>query len=363
MKRNIILNLIMAVCLTACGQKDKPIFQLNGTNAGDHKELVVADMYAQRVIDTLKVNNGTFTYSQPADPQQILIVASMDGRDPSLVLAEEGTVTLDHKSGKVSGAPLNDRFFPVYQKLYELRMKEYMAREKAAQTADAAEAKALRQEANAVKKEMWAELRKAIEANRDNAVAALLLRTNAGDMNIKALAGYIDSGAPFTKHPALDEIKRYVEQKRPYLQFLGKKFIDVTAKDANGKEHKLSEYIGNGKDGKKRYVLVDFWASWCGPCMHEMPYIKRNWEMYRDKGFEVVGISLDKSAAAWQGAIKEGGYTWIHLSNLAYFEDPAVRTYNIQEIPLNMLVDEEGTIVDVNLRGEQLTMKLEEIYE
>ena len=139
----------------------------------------------------------------------------------------------------------------------------------------------------------------------------------------------------------------------PWAHLIGKKFIDVTQPDMKGKAHKLSEYCGKGK-----YVLVDFWASWCGPCMNEMPNVKACWEKYRSKGFTVVGISLDRNAAAWKGAVTKGGYAWTHLSDLKHFENSAAQTYNVQYIPWNFLVDPKGKIIAVELTGANLESTL-----
>lgn len=149
----------------------------------------------------------------------------------------------------------------------------------------------------------------------------------------------------------------------PDEPLVGTKFKDFTMSDINGNKHSLSEFIGKGKQGRKHYVLVDFWASWCRPCMMELPNVKNNWNMYRDQGFEVVGISLDSDPNAWKETVRSNGYDWTQLSDFAGFDSPTAELYGVEYIPWNILIDEDGTIVAANLRDQELSAKLKEIYK
>ena len=134
-------------------------------------------------------------------------------------------------------------------------------------------------------------------------------------------------------------------------------FTDIEEADTLGVVHQLSEYVGKGN-----YVLVDFWASWCGPCMGEMPNVKANFDKYKEKGFNVVGLSLDRSAENWKKAIREKELNWVHLSDLNYWDSIAAKTYGIRSIPSSFLCGPDGKIIALDLRGEQLGEKLKEIY-
>lgn len=113
---------------------------------------------------------------------------------------------------------------------------------------------------------------------------------------------------------------------------------------------------------KGKYVLIDFWASWCGPCRRENPNVVANYNKYKDKGFEILGVSLDKNEDAWKKAIADDGLTWKHISDLKGWSSDHARLYSVNSIPQTLLLDREGKIIQRNLRGEQLSAKLEELF-
>ncbi len=135
---------------------------------------------------------------------------------------------------------------------------------------------------------------------------------------------------------------------------LGTPAPDFTLNDTEGSPVRLSSHFG-------KYILIDFWAAWCGPCRRENPNIVRTFYKYRDKGFEVFGVSFDRSKDAWIKAIKDDGLAWTQVSDLAFWNSAPGKLYGVRTIPSNVLIDPKGNIVARNLYGPELDHKLEEL--
>jgi len=139
---------------------------------------------------------------------------------------------------------------------------------------------------------------------------------------------------------------------------VGGKLPDFKGKTPEGNQQTLHTFL----EGKK-VVLVDIWASWCGPCRVENPNLVKAYQTYHEQGFDIIGYSLDKEAAAWHKAIEVDKLTWTQVSNLMHWDDPIVPIYGIQGIPASYLVDANGTILAMNLKGNELSKKIEEVLK
>ena len=161
-----------------------------------------------------------------------------------------------------------------------------------------------------------------------------------------------------------ETVKKFPEHKgvaaihESLLGWVGKMAPEFSLPDPNGKEIKLSSFRG-------KYVLVDFWASWCKPCRMENPFVVKAYNRFKDKNFTVLGVSLDSNGKKdeWMKAVMRDSLTWTHVSDLMYWSSPVIPLYKIEGIPFNVLVDPEGKVIAQALRGEELEKKLETVLK
>ena len=198
-------------------------------------------------------------------------------------------------------------------------------------------------------------VKRIIRENKHNQLPASYIKEAMYELGYEGLKEALDPTAAYYNNPDLEKPKQLLasyEKRKP-----GTMFHELTMKDMEDREVKLSQWAGKGN-----YVLVDFWASWCGPCRQEMPNVIQNYERYHAKGFEVVGVSFDQKKDAWVAAVQQMGMRWPQMSDLKGWQCAASDIYGIRSIPASVLLDPQGKIIAIDLRGNALGAKLKEIY-
>lgn len=160
----------------------------------------------------------------------------------------------------------------------------------------------------------------------------------------------------FPERTDIAGIRNSVEAGIPKTKWVGKQAPEISLPDTEGRNVRLSSFRG-------KYVLVDFWASWCGPCRRENPNVVDAYNRFRNKNFTILGVSLDRPGQkeAWEKAIVDDNLNWTHVSDLKYWQSEVVPVYQVGSIPFNVLVDPDGKIVAENLRGSALSQKLQQV--
>lgn len=334
-------------------------------------------MNGERVLDSTTVKNGQYQFSgKLAEPVIARLRASYPAdangkkapvnakKDIVVVFLQPGKISINHTdsftNATINGSAAHDAYLLLENQLktHNAKMQElsssYSALYKSKDTAGMKKMEPLFDEVQAdIKKENLAY----IKSNPSSPIGVYVVSQYAGwDINPEEVEPVFNSlPAAAKNYPSAKLLQEKIEVAKK--TGVGRYAMEFTQNDTVGKPVSLSSFKG-------KYVLIDFWASWCGPCRAENPNVVNAFNKYKDKGFQVLGISLDQPNAKdkWIKAIHDDNLTWTHVSDLQYWKNAVALQYGIQAIPQNFLLDPEGKIIAKNLRGEALQEKLEALF-
>ena len=302
------------------------------------------------ILDTVVVINGTFKImGGSVDYPEMVSLVTLDSRKGFSFYLENAKINITGKleslnDAKVTGSKSNDEFTAFMRSIKPLSEKLTKAANEYKITTEAIMGDIKTAQKNFVKN------------NPGSFVSPMLLRNLTSEMKPEELQSIINAMDPeVAKSPDMKEIRSKVSAM--ISMAAGKKAPDFTLNDVNGKPVPLSSKIGI------RLLLIDFWAGWCSPCRLENPNVLKVYQEFNKRGFDIIGVSLDRTKDEWVKAIADDKLPWTQVSDLKYFNSPVAKLYNINAIPANFLLDEKGTIITSNLRGEALYNKIKEILD
>ena len=353
--KKIFMIAMAAATMVGCGNATK--FTITGSlEAEDGKLVYIATEEGRELnyIDSVAVAANAYTFEGNAEAPYSAYLVTKEGEEarPKMVAqlyVEPGNIEVkklseEHPTVNAVGTPLNDKKADLFVKQWELQKDENAAED-------------------AISKLYYEN----ILANADNMIGWDLFGDTYYYYEPQQVIDAI-AAMPAEQQEKFKSIKESSEQALKVLP--GNPYIDITevgegeqpkTLTPDGKVLTLKSVVENKAN---KYVLIDFWASWCGPCMREVPHLKAAYDKYHKKGFEIYGVSFDLDREPWLKAIDEKGLNWLHVSAVNYWDNKARHDYAVNSIPANFLVDcSTGKIIATQLRGEEVEKKMEELLK
>lgn len=365
MKIRLLSLLVALLALVACS---KPTFNVKVELQNADGKMVYLQKFVDKkstIIDSVlmqgNVANFTVEESNPATYYSIRVEKV---RYPIGFFSENNDVTIVGDVKDNSTIQITASYAQQLVNEYEAENRKFNNQlrelgknyEIAAQANDEAAMEKIYDEYDQVEKNQTAYRNLFISKNYSSFVSPYILYNNRLNYELNELEDFVN-------HFNISQDNEFAQLLNEYILKLqrvavGQPYLDFTQETPEGTLLSLSELVG-----KSKLLLVDFWASWCGPCRGENPNVVAVYEEYHEKGFDVLGVSLDMKKENWIKAIEDDGLIWHNVSDLKYWNNEAAQDYAVSSIPSNVLIDENGTIIAKNLRGEDLRKKVEELLK
>lgn len=377
--KKILLLLSAVSLLVSCNKAGKNEYVVSGTIDGiENGKMVILEKQDEagqlKAIDTVKIENGKFTFKGNAlEPEMHMIqIEALQGKVAFVLENGDIAMVINKDSlniAKVSGTYNNDELtnykasgMKIQKKMMKFQEDNMTKMNEAQQNKDTVVINSLRKEYLLFNDELVKQSDDYIATHPKSFISALLVESMFYQVepDVEKITKYytgLDKTLKDTKpgksiKKKLDEIIKPVEAVASVA--IGTMAPDFSAPNPEGKMISLKESLG-------KVTIIDFWASWCGPCRVENPSVVALYNELHAKGLNIIGVSLDKDAAKWKEAIAKDKLTWNQISNLKFWEEPIAVTYGVKSIPATFILDASGKIVATDLRGAELKAKIIEL--
>ena len=361
--KKLLLSIVAALLIfSGCNKANQFKIKLNLANSDDETVVLIKSLDGKKpiILDTVVMADNKSVFNvENDDPQALYVLAFKETHDTKLLFPDNKDVTVKgdlddffhiEATGGIAQNAFND-----YQKGLAPFLESFVPLEAAANEAYDNDDSLKYEEVNAQMLAIWDDYHNYqfdyIKNHPDGFVTHYILDDLKTDIKLAQVMEFEEILVGESVYR--DNIKKFIENNMRIE--LGQPFMDFTLQTADGKDVNLAEVIKNNQ-----LTLVDFWASWCGPCRHENPVVKAAYEKYHELGLEIVGVSVDKNEAKWLEAVEEDALPYIQVRDV---EGDVANDYAVVYIPCNYLYDQNGVMVAKGLRGEELEAKLAELLK
>ncbi|MBQ7635032.1 MAG: AhpC/TSA family protein [Bacteroidaceae bacterium] len=358
MKKPLLLFAAATIALAASAQR----YTVQGKALSGASHVYLSPLGEKGADSVATTADGRFTFTGDAQGKHLAYLYTKGEKAVYLAVFLEGEIYADMEALTVAGSEENRGLDDYQQFARETRKplievsRRLTAKQESGQNITEHDLAEYYDLADTVTAAMTARAKKDLFYNSRMRWPAFIVQDLLNDFDKDYLVSLDNPDNAFMAEPCLEKARTLAAAYRRTQT--GQKFADFEMPDTAGTVHKLSEYVGRGS-----YVLLDFWATWCGPCMHELPNVKALYDKYHAKGFNIVGISFDQDGDSWRAVIRRKEMNWTHLSDLGGWKSLPVEFYGVRAIPHMMLIAPDGTIIANDINSERLAEKLAEIYD